>query len=101
MQAPWDGLGPLGVAASLRGESPWSLVARSAVAAGPGWPTPHELTEQDLDQIVELWSAAARRAAVAGFQMIDFHGAHGYLLHASSTRNWRRGRRQDARAASS
>jgi 2,4-dienoyl-CoA reductase-like NADH-dependent reductase (Old Yellow Enzyme family) len=82
LQAPWDGLGPLGEADASRGEAPWGLVGPSSIAAGPGWPTPHELAEQELDQLIGLWAAAAGRAAAAGFQMIDFHGAHGYLLHA-------------------
>jgi 2,4-dienoyl-CoA reductase-like NADH-dependent reductase (Old Yellow Enzyme family) len=94
MQAPWDGLGPLGNSDAARGEPPWPLVGPSGIAAGPDWPVPAELTEPDLQRIVREWADAARRAAKAGFDIIDFHGAHGYLLHSflSPISNHRRDR---------
>lgn len=82
MQAPWHGMGPLTDADRARNDPPWPLVGPSALAAGPGWPTPTALSVADMKRIVGLWSDAARRAAAAGFQIIDFHGAHGYLLHS-------------------
>jgi 2,4-dienoyl-CoA reductase-like NADH-dependent reductase (Old Yellow Enzyme family) len=82
MQAPWDGLGPLGAADAARGEAPWPLLGPSAIAAGPGWPVPEALTAAQLREQVRLWADAAGRAAAAGFEIIDFHGAHGYLLHS-------------------
>lgn len=82
IQAPWDGLGPLTAADAARGEVPWPLVGPTALAAGPGWPVPEELSVAQLRDLVQLWSDAARRAAAAGFEIIDFHGAHGYLLHS-------------------
>ncbi|EEF24182.1 2,4-dienoyl-CoA reductase [NADPH], putative, partial [Ricinus communis] len=82
IQAPWDGLGPLTEADAARGEAPWTLVGPSAIAAGPGWPVPEELSVAQLREQIQLWADAARRAAAAGFEIIDFHGAHGYLLHS-------------------
>jgi 2,4-dienoyl-CoA reductase-like NADH-dependent reductase (Old Yellow Enzyme family) len=82
IQAPWDGLGPLTAADAARGEAPWTLVGPTALAAGPGWPVPEELSVAQLRNLVQLWGDAARRAAKAGFEIIDFHGAHGYLLHS-------------------
>jgi 2,4-dienoyl-CoA reductase-like NADH-dependent reductase (Old Yellow Enzyme family) len=82
IQAPWDGLGPLTAADAARGEAPWALVGPSAIAAGPGWPVPEELSVAQLREQIQLWADAARRAAAAGFEIIDFHGAHGYLLHS-------------------
>lgn len=82
MQAPWDGAGPLTQADIPRGEAPWPLVGPSAIPAGTGWQTPTEMTPADIARNVGLWAAAADRAARAGFDIIDLHGAHGYLLHS-------------------
>lgn len=60
----------------------WDLVAPSAIAPGPGWPTPLEMTSEDILASVEDWRMAAQRAVRAGFDVIDIHGAHGYLLHS-------------------
>jgi 2,4-dienoyl-CoA reductase-like NADH-dependent reductase (Old Yellow Enzyme family) len=82
IQAPWDGAGPLTEADIARGDPPWEVIAPSAIAAGPGWQTPTAMTIDDIRRNVQLWANAARRAAQAGFEIIDFHGAHGYLLHS-------------------
>lgn len=82
IQAPWYGLGPLTEVDKLRDDPPWPLVGPSALAAGEGWPVPEALSLEDIRGIVQLWADAARRAAAAGFEIIDFHGAHGYLLHS-------------------
>lgn len=81
-QAPWKGHGPLTEADRQRGDPPWPVVGPSAIAAGPGWPVPHALSEDDMAVIVEAWADAAHRADLAGFDIIDLHGAHGYLLHS-------------------
>lgn len=59
----------------------WQVVAPSAVPFFEGDPAPLELTSQDIDDIVEAFEAAARRAITAGFKVIEIHAAHGYLLH--------------------
>jgi 2,4-dienoyl-CoA reductase-like NADH-dependent reductase (Old Yellow Enzyme family) len=82
MQAPWDGAGPLTATDAERGEAPWPLLGPSPVAAGTGWQTPTEMTSAEIKHNIALWTAAAQRAAQAGFDVIDLHGAHGYLLHA-------------------
>ncbi|MER8421068.1 NADH:flavin oxidoreductase/NADH oxidase [Mesorhizobium sp. M1329] len=81
-QKPWRGNGPLTEHDREYGEPAWPLIGPSAVSAGPGWPEPVELNEADLTGVVQCWSVAARRAAEAGFRIIDIHGAHGYLLHS-------------------
>lgn len=55
-------------------------VAPSAIAF-PGMPEPRSLTVQEIDRIVEAFVASAGRAAEAGFDIIELHAAHGYLLN--------------------
>jgi len=73
---PWRGGKPLGHEA--RG---WTPVAPSAVPFDIGYPVPRELSAQDLDTVIAAFVAGARRARIAGFQCIELHMAHGYLLH--------------------
>jgi NADPH2 dehydrogenase len=61
---------------SLAGE----IVAPSAIAFAPGRPTPRALTAAEVEGIVEAFAAAARRAVTAGVDVIELHGAHGYLI---------------------
>jgi 2,4-dienoyl-CoA reductase-like NADH-dependent reductase (Old Yellow Enzyme family) len=74
--APWHGGRPLGP-----GEGGWETVAPSAIRFAAGYPTPHELSGAEIRGLVTQFAAAARRAAAAGFQVVEIHSAHGYLLH--------------------
>jgi 2,4-dienoyl-CoA reductase-like NADH-dependent reductase (Old Yellow Enzyme family) len=74
--APW--LGGKAVPLDARG---WTPVAPSPVRFDDGYPTPKELTTTEIDQVVSDFQASARRALRAGFQIIEIHAAHGYLLH--------------------
>jgi 2,4-dienoyl-CoA reductase-like NADH-dependent reductase (Old Yellow Enzyme family) len=56
-------------------------VAPSPIAFGPGYTEPRELSPGEIDRVVDEFAAAARRAAEAGFDVIELHAAHGYLLH--------------------
>lgn len=47
----------------------------------PGLGTPREMSHQDIQQVVEGFAEAARRALAAGFDVLEIHAAHGYLLH--------------------
>ncbi|MFF2505805.1 bifunctional salicylyl-CoA 5-hydroxylase/oxidoreductase [Streptomyces sp. NPDC058067] len=58
----------------------WPLVAASPIPYRPDSQTPHELTEAELADIREQFTAAAWRAARAGFDLLELHCAHGYLL---------------------
>ncbi len=49
--------------------------------AFPGYPVPHEMSHTDIDEVVGLFIDAAQRAEDAGFDVIEIHAAHGYLLH--------------------
>ena len=58
----------------------WELLAPSAIAWAPGYATPRPMTMQDMDAVVQDFVEATRRAVAAGFDMIELHMAHGYLL---------------------
>ncbi|HEY8538529.1 MAG TPA: NADH:flavin oxidoreductase/NADH oxidase [Steroidobacteraceae bacterium] len=75
-RVPWLGGGPLPPA-----EDPWQTVGPSAVPYAEGWNVPHALTEAEIEELVEKFVAAARRAVRAGFDIVELHCAHGYLLH--------------------
>lgn len=81
MQRPWFGNGPLDASDLARGDRPWTIVAPSAVPLDEGWLQPHALTRQDIERLKLQWREATQRAIAAGFDVVEVHGAHGYLLH--------------------
>jgi 2,4-dienoyl-CoA reductase-like NADH-dependent reductase (Old Yellow Enzyme family) len=81
-QRPWEGDGPLTPAQFAVGELPWDTVAPSPVPFAEGWTKPAELSIDELGQIKEHFRDAVRRAHVAGFEIIEMHAAHGYLLNS-------------------
>ncbi|MBJ6723381.1 NADH:flavin oxidoreductase/NADH oxidase [Geomesophilobacter sediminis] len=74
--APWRGGEPLPPTA--RG---WEPVAPSPFPFANGYSVPRELIAADLDAVEAQFADAARRAHAAGFQVLEIHMAHGYLLH--------------------
>ena len=80
-QRPWHGNGPIDASDLARGERPWETVAPSPLPVSEGWHVPHEATKAEIAGIVEAFAAATRRAERAGFDVIEIHAAHGYLLH--------------------
>ncbi|WP_329129447.1 NADH:flavin oxidoreductase/NADH oxidase [Streptomyces sp. NBC_01476] len=73
--APWRGGAPVGPDAHG-----WPAVAPSPVPFADGHPVPHELTTDEIAEVVGQFAAAAERALTAGFQVAEVHGAHGYLI---------------------
>ena len=74
---PWKGSGPLSP-----DQGGWTVVGPSPVPFSEGYPVPHELTEPNLEAMIETWVEAAHRAQRAGFRLIELHMAHGYLLNS-------------------
>ncbi|QIE56357.1 NADH:flavin oxidoreductase/NADH oxidase [Pikeienuella piscinae] len=82
MQRPWFGNGPLGAEDEARGDTPWTVNGASAIPLAEGWLTPVEMTARDIAKLVENFVAATRRSNAAGFEFIELHGAHGYLIQS-------------------
>jgi anthraniloyl-CoA monooxygenase len=61
-------------------EGNWPVIGPSALPYGDGCHTPAEATRADLDKVTADFAAAARRAVDAGFDLVEVHAAHGYLL---------------------
>ncbi|MES2538327.1 MAG: NADH:flavin oxidoreductase/NADH oxidase [Pseudomonadota bacterium] len=81
-QRPWHGNVALTEAdRQTSGDTAWQTVSSSDLPLSDGWPAPRALAENELHDICDAFAAAARRAASAGFRMIELHSAHGYLLH--------------------
>jgi NADPH2 dehydrogenase len=74
---PWEG--GLGLKAD---DDPWETIAPSAIAFGNAWPAPRAMTRADMDRVRAAFVAAAKRALRLGFDAIELHMAHGYLLHS-------------------
>jgi 2,4-dienoyl-CoA reductase-like NADH-dependent reductase (Old Yellow Enzyme family) len=64
-----------------QGVGPQTPVAPSAIPSDDGWVTPDELTVEGIAEIVAAFRAAARRAIEVGYDAVEIHAAHGYLLH--------------------
>ena len=78
---PWHGFGPLDRSVPVEGEAHWEVIGPSAVEYLEGWPLPREMTREDIVEVKNNWVRAAERALRAGFDILEVHGAHGYLLH--------------------
>lgn len=76
---------PLQGAAPLEQSDPrqaWETVAPSPLPMTEGWPAPREMTVREIEETIEAFVLAAERALEAGFDLIEIHGAHGYLVNS-------------------
>jgi 2,4-dienoyl-CoA reductase-like NADH-dependent reductase (Old Yellow Enzyme family) len=73
---PWNGGGPVAIA-----DGGWQPIAPSAIAFDEKSPVPLEMTEEDIDSLVDQFVASTKLSLEAGFELIELHMAHGYLLH--------------------
>jgi anthraniloyl-CoA monooxygenase len=58
----------------------WEVIGPSALPYGDGCHLPREATRADMDKVLDDFAAAARRGVRAGFDLVEVHAAHGYLL---------------------
>lgn len=79
---PWDGYGPLGADDAARGEASWPGVSPSAIEVDAQFPLPLELSLSEIGDLVARFGEAARRCDAAGFDVLEVHAAHGYLVHS-------------------
>ncbi len=82
MQRPWFGNGPLTADDLARGEKTWGIVAPTTEPMAEGYIVPRALSVGDLATLKGQWVDAARRALDCGFEVLEIHNAHGYLIHS-------------------
>ncbi|EPS36315.1 hypothetical protein H072_10184 [Dactylellina haptotyla CBS 200.50] len=77
--APW--ISRKAIATKNVGGWPDNIYGPSPIPFDVDSPQPHEMTIEDIENLKKNWAAAVRRSVEAGFDVIEIHGAHGYLIH--------------------
>jgi 2,4-dienoyl-CoA reductase-like NADH-dependent reductase (Old Yellow Enzyme family) len=78
IQRPWEGGKPI----PPEQESGWQGVAPSAIAYNAEYIVPHALSVDEIHQVQAAFVKGAERALAAGFEWLELHAAHGYLIHS-------------------
>jgi 2,4-dienoyl-CoA reductase-like NADH-dependent reductase (Old Yellow Enzyme family) len=79
--SPWEGYRPLTEDDAKLGNPPWTTISASAIPASDTAPLPHTLDRAEIGELVAHWREAALRALDAGYDILEVHAAHGYLIH--------------------
>jgi 2,4-dienoyl-CoA reductase-like NADH-dependent reductase (Old Yellow Enzyme family) len=74
--APWRGSGEV-----KKAEGGWDVIAPSAIPFSESYPHPRQMTKEDIADVTDAFVLAARRSIGAGYDFIELHMAHGYLVH--------------------
>ena len=74
--SPWKGSGKVN-----ENEGGWQTIAPSPVPFADNYPVPKEMSKDDIKMVIEQFRKAAERSVKSGFQVIEIHMAHGYLIH--------------------
>jgi 2,4-dienoyl-CoA reductase-like NADH-dependent reductase (Old Yellow Enzyme family) len=80
LRVPWGGGGPLAINDPVPGQPAWETLGPSAIGYGD-WPPPHAMSVAEIGEQLVQWREATQRAADAGFDVVELHGAHGYIIH--------------------
>ena len=79
-QPLWEGGAALSELDMQADAEPWQRWGPSPIAAGPGWSAPWAMDEQAIEAVIERFVQAAQRAELAGFDVVELHFGHGYLV---------------------
>jgi 2,4-dienoyl-CoA reductase-like NADH-dependent reductase (Old Yellow Enzyme family) len=74
--SPWKGNGEI-----TEDKGGWQTIAPSAISFGKNYPCPKELSKEEIQKVITQFKSAAERSIKAGFDVIEIHMAHGYLIH--------------------
>jgi 2,4-dienoyl-CoA reductase-like NADH-dependent reductase (Old Yellow Enzyme family) len=78
---PWEGRAELTAEDAAKGEAPWETIAPSAIPFADDYPLPKAMKTADMAEVIVAFREATKRALDAGFDVVEVHAAHGYLLH--------------------
>lgn len=79
-QPLWEGGAALTEERLAADEEPWQRLGPSPLPAGPGWSVPMQMDEADIEQVIQRFVDATGRAQRAGFDVVELHFGHGYLV---------------------
>ena len=82
MQRPWHGNGPQTTIDTDRGDILWEPIAPMDRPLDEGWLKPRKMERKELGEVRDAFVKASERSIEAGFEVIEIHMAHGYLLHS-------------------
>lgn len=79
-QPLWEGGAALSDDVMRSDAEPWQRLGPSALAAGPGWSAPHAMSAEEIEDAIQRFVDATMRADKAGFDVVELHFGHGYLV---------------------